>query len=153
MRVMGLQSCNLSRCHLLHRFLLDPNAVWNRYLIKLSSFRCESCELCVAERGTIYFRCFYIACCSKLLIVVRLALHPRIRKRAAPCVLGLRGNLQIRLCDEVTQHLGLGCCVQVNVQRRETERQAEMRLKSYSYHAQQESEELWQELEVCSRKL
>lgn len=38
--------------------------------------------------------------------------------------------------------------VKVNVQRRETERQAEMRLKSYSYHAQQESEEPWQELEL-----
>lgn len=38
--------------------------------------------------------------------------------------------------------------VKVNVQRRETERQAEMRLKSYSYHAQQESEEPWRELEL-----
>lgn len=36
----------------------------------------------------------------------------------------------------------------MNVQRRETERQAEMRLKSYSYHAQQEEHEPWIELEV-----
>mmetsp|Transcript_87 Transcript_87/g.290 ORF Transcript_87/g.290 Transcript_87/m.290 type:complete len:429 (-) Transcript_87:89-1375(-) len=38
--------------------------------------------------------------------------------------------------------------VKVNVQRRETERQAEMRLKSYSYHAQQEEHEPWIELEL-----
>lgn len=38
--------------------------------------------------------------------------------------------------------------IKVNVQRRETERQAEMRLKSYSYHAQKESEEPWRDLEL-----
>ncbi len=34
------------------------------------------------------------------------------------------------------------------MQRRETERQTEMRLKSYSYHAQQEEHEPWVDLEV-----
>ncbi len=37
---------------------------------------------------------------------------------------------------------------QVSVQRRETERQTEMRLKSYSHHAKREGEEPWVPLQL-----
>lgn len=40
--------------------------------------------------------------------------------------------------------------MQVNVQRRETERQTEARLRSYSHHAKQQEEEPWLDLKLHS---
>lgn len=63
------------------------------------------------------------------------------RRACNPCALG---TLVINLLHRNSVH------PQVNVQRRETERQTEARLRSYSHHAKQQEEEPWLDLKLHS---
>lgn len=55
-----------------------------------------------------------------------------------------------RMASTAVHSMRCFCMLQVSVQRRETERQAEARLKSYSHHAKQETEEPWVKLRLHS---
>ena len=64
-----------------------------------------------------------------------------------PCNLSCGGRRAVNILDEVRAAGGSfherSYCVQVQVKRRETERQQESRLNSYAYLAEQERQEPW----------